>query len=114
MRERYLSKEVPLLAESLPYHSCTWHRMGSVRQKVEQNIFWSIGEGKILFLHDNWLESGWLWNYCTSYSLNVELKYGNFGKRIMELGCYLSSLAFAYCGGNFEKPINHLENDLPS
>lgn len=75
MRSKYLLGVAYLNATCLPYHYPIWKRIYVVREKAKQYIFWSIGNGNILFWHDNRLSCGHLTNFCPEEVLQMLLVY---------------------------------------
>ncbi|KAL0283604.1 UNVERIFIED_CONTAM: putative ribonuclease H protein [Sesamum angustifolium] len=51
---RYYRNLHPTIVPYNHNHSSVWHRLCRVRDVAEPFIFWTLGEGSVSFLHDNW------------------------------------------------------------
>lgn len=65
MEAKYCKKKHPTEVNPKNF-SNTWGRMCKVRDLVEANIKWRLGDGKIYLVKDNWMENGpinSIWNF---------------------------------------------------
>ncbi|XP_060192601.1 uncharacterized protein LOC132622089 [Lycium barbarum] len=71
MMAKYCSRVNPIIRKIVGVHSQNWRSLGKVKNQLEDNIVWQIGQGRVSFWYDNWLGEGALYKLLPEdYSLN--------------------------------------------
>ncbi|XP_060190667.1 uncharacterized protein LOC132619937 [Lycium barbarum] len=61
MMSKYCSTRNPVIRKVIGVQSLTWRSMCKVRDQIEDNFTWQIGQGHLSFWYDNWSRNGALY-----------------------------------------------------